>query len=213
MSTAVPILFGCSTEPELLERLRAQSLTSVRTRMNVRGVMRDEGGVTRRYIATAELASLDAIVSTRAMRLNVGLCPISDDVVAPAPASRLHDAPMIGMALLRDDGEHVGAHRVLLLVRGTQSTNCDCVDESLPVQQQTFKMISNNVQCLLSEPTVALTLVGYSDFNGMLAYRHDNEVALVLASAVDGRSPGPASGAGSSDAARTAIPPGSVSGA
>ena len=77
LSTAVPIWFGCSSESELLERLRAQSLTSVRTRMNVRGVMREEGGVTRRYIATAELASLDAIVSTRAMRLNVGLWPIS----------------------------------------------------------------------------------------------------------------------------------------
>ena len=117
------------------------------------------------------------------------------------------------MALLRDDGELVGAHRVLLLVRGTQATNCDSVDEALPMPQQTFKITSNNAQCLLSDPTVALTLVGYSDFKGMLAYRLDNEVALVLASAVDGRSPGPASGAGSSDAARTAIPPGSVSGA
>ena len=97
VSTAVPILFGCSTEAELLERLRRQSLISARTRMNVCG---------------------------------------------------------------------------LIARRGASS-----------------------------------------DFNGMLAYRHDNEVALVLASAVDGRSPGPASGAGSSDAARTAIAPGSASAA
>ena len=126
--------------------------------------------------------------SAAAMRLNVGLCNISADVVSPGPASRLHDAPLIGMALTRDDGEPLGAHRVLLLVRGTQATDCDSVDESLPMAQQAFKITSKGAQCLLSEPTVTLTLVGYSDFTGMLAYRLDKEVALVLVSAVDGNS-------------------------
>ena len=186
--TAVPFLFGCSTEAELKEHVRAQSLTSVRQRMNVRGVLREEGGVTRRYIATAEVASFEAVVSAAAMRLNAGLCNMSADVVSPGPASRLHDAPLIGMALTRDDGEPLGAHRVLLLVRGTQATDCDSVDESLPMAQQAFKITSKGAQCLLSEPTVTLTLVGYSDFKGMLAYRLDKEVALVLVSAVDGNS-------------------------
>ena len=97
------------------------------------------------------------------------------------------------MALNRDDGEPVGAHRVLLLVRGTKTTDIDTVDDTLPMAQQTFKITSENVECLLSDPPVALTLVGYSDFKGMLAYRLDKEVALVMASAVDGTSPGSAS--------------------
>ena len=44
METAVPSLFGCASESELKEHVRAQSLTSVRQRMNVRGVLREEGG-------------------------------------------------------------------------------------------------------------------------------------------------------------------------
>ena len=44
VNTAVPFLFGCDTEVELKEHARAQSLTSVRQRMNVRGVVREEGG-------------------------------------------------------------------------------------------------------------------------------------------------------------------------
>ena len=44
MDTAVPSLFGCASESELKEHVRAQSLTSVRQRMNVRGVLREEGG-------------------------------------------------------------------------------------------------------------------------------------------------------------------------
>ena len=205
VNTAVPFLFGCDTEVELKEHVRAQSLTSVRQRMNVRGVVREEGGVTRRYVATAELAPLEAVVSVGAMRLSTGLSTISGDVVSPGPASRLHDAPMIGMALARDQGEPLGAHRVLLLVRGTQGTDCESIDESLPMAEQVFKISSKNVQCLLSEAAVALTLVGYSNFKGMLAYRLDKEVALVLVSAVDGK-PGMA---GSAAAGSTA---GSVDG-
>ena len=83
----------------------------------------------------AEVAPLDARVSARALPLSAGLCNISADVVIPAPASLLHDAPMVGMALTRDTGEPLGAHRVLLLVRGTQATDCDSVDESLPMPQ------------------------------------------------------------------------------
>ena len=44
VETAAPSLFGCASESELKEHVRAQSLTSVRQRMNVRGVLREEGG-------------------------------------------------------------------------------------------------------------------------------------------------------------------------
>ena len=188
METAVPSLFGCASESELKEHVRAQSLTSVRQRMNVRGVLREEGGGARRYTAMADVAPLDAVVSARALRLSAGLCNISADVVIPAPASQLHDAPMVGMALTRDTGEPLGAHRVLLLICGTEATDCDSVDPSLPMPEQIFKITSKNAKCLLSEsePAVTVTLVGYSDFKNMLAYRLDKETAVVLVSAVDG---------------------------
>ena len=59
MDTAVPTLFGRASESELKEHVRAQSLTSVRQRMNVRGVLREEGGA-RIYAAMAQVAPLDA---------------------------------------------------------------------------------------------------------------------------------------------------------
>ena len=83
----------------------------------------------------AQVAPRDARVSARALRLSAGLCNISADVVIPAPASLLHDAPMVGVALTRDTGEPLGAHRELLLVRGAEATDCDSVDASLPMPQ------------------------------------------------------------------------------
>mgnify|MGYP000220296305 FL=1 len=47
----------------------------------------------------------------------------------------------------------------------------------------------------MSEQAVTVTLVGYSDFKGMLAYRLDKERAVVLVSAVDGKLPGQGSDA------------------
>ena len=44
VDTAVPSLFGCASELELKEHVRAQSLTTVRQRTNVCGVLREEGG-------------------------------------------------------------------------------------------------------------------------------------------------------------------------
>ena len=72
-NTAVPFMFGCSTEGELKARVRAQPLTSARQRMNVRGVLREEGGSARRLVVTAEPSSLEAVVSAGAMRLSAGL--------------------------------------------------------------------------------------------------------------------------------------------
>ena len=50
--------------------------------------------------------------------------------------------------------------------------------------EQTFKVTSTCVRCLLSEPARAITLVGYCDFKHILQYRLDTETALVLGSAV-----------------------------
>ena len=86
---------------------------------------------------------------------------------------------------------------MLLLVQGTQETNCDPIDENLPMAEQTFKVTSRNARCLLSDPAAHVTLEGYSDFKKIMQYRLDTETALVLVSAVTFEAPGSAS-AGSS---------------
>ena len=66
------------------------------------------------------------------------------------------------------------------------------IDDTKPMQEQTFKMVSKNVRCLLSDSSIAVQLVAYSDFKNMLTYRLDKEVAVVLVSAVE-RNDGPGS--------------------
>ena len=198
LGSAAPALFGCSGEEELQRQLGAQSLTSTKVRMNARGLLRVESGAIRRYVATVEPSPLRATVSMTAMRLSLGLSKAADDAVLAVPANRLLDAPLLGMAARRDTGEPLGAHRVLLLVQGTEETNCDPIDENLPMPEQTFKVTSRNARCLLSDPAARVTLEGYSDFKKIMQYRLDSETALVLVSAVTFGAPGSAS-AGSTE--------------
>ena len=103
---------------------------------------------------------------------------------------------MVGLAARRDNGFPIGAFRVLLLARGATETVCDPIDESLPMKQQSFKITSTCVHCLLSEPATQITLVGYCDFKKIMQYRLDTETALVLASAVQIEALGSASAEG-----------------
>jgi hypothetical protein len=50
IAAAVPSLFGCKDEAELMDKLQKGELESVKVRVNVRGVLRIEGGVVERYI-------------------------------------------------------------------------------------------------------------------------------------------------------------------
>ena len=102
-------------------------------------------------MAKVEPAPLQAVVSMTAMRLSLGLSKVADDAVLAAPAGRLLDAPLLDLAARRDSGAPLGAHRVLLLVEGTEETDCDSIDGTLPMAQQTFKMSSPNARCLQSD--------------------------------------------------------------
>jgi len=180
-SDAVPGLYDCTDEAQLRQQLAAQSLTSCKSRMNIRGVIREENGITKKYIVRVEKAPLIADVSLQAMRQCLGLSNISEDVVMPSGADRiLHDG-LVGLALRRDGSDPLNAFRVLLLVRGTEETDLDVIDEKNTV----FKLISKNVSCLLSDSPTTVQLVAYSDLKKSLAYRLDRETALVLVSAVE----------------------------
>ena len=98
------------------------------------------------------------------------------------------DAPMLGLAAKLDKGRPLQCHRVVLLVEGTEESDCDAIDDA-----QIFKITSRNARCLLSDDGVFVTLAGYSDFKKMMQYRLDKETALVLGSAVTLAKPGSAS--------------------
>ena len=119
-----------------------------------------------------------------ATRLCRGLSTVVSEVVLPVPASRIVDDPLVGMATRRDDDVLIGAHRLLLLVRGTTKTTLDPIDPTKPVDQQVFK-VSSQADCLLSDTPMKVNLVGYCDFAKMLTYRLDRESALVLVSAIE----------------------------
>jgi hypothetical protein len=153
--------------------------------VNARGVLKSENGVVKKYIAKITASPLTATVSGEAMRLTLGLSEIAGDIVLAAPAERVEDAPMLGLAVRSDVQGMISAHRVLLLVQGTTPSKLDAIggaDQSLTAQS--YRVASKNVRCLLSDKETYIDLHGYCDFNNMLTYRLDKDVALVLVSAI-----------------------------
>ena len=196
INVAVPALYDCEDEETLRAQIEAQSLTRLKARVNVRGILRAEGGITRRYIVAVEKSCLESIVSMHALRSSLGLSEVTADVVIPVPANRVVDSPVIGMAVVHDNEKLIRAHRVLLLAQGTCETVCESLSQTTSVQEQTFKLTSNSVRCLLCDAPSYFNLVGYSDMKKLLTYRLDNETALILASSVTSPMPGAASADG-----------------
>ena len=203
VSSAAPVLYGCADEAGVRAALDAQSLTGVKERLNVRGILRAEGSATKRYIVEVAIAPLEANVSMAGARVCRGLSEVVGDVVLPVPVGRVLEDPLAGLAVRRDDGKVIGANRVLLLVRGTTSTHMEPIQEGKDMAEQTFKVSSTAADCLLSDQPAKVNLVGYCDFNKMLTYRLDTESALILASAVDCPAPGSASAAGEANPTAT----------
>ena len=197
------MLYGCTDEAGVRAALDAQSLTGVKDRLNVRGILRAEGSATKRYIVEVAIAPLEANVSMAGARVCRGLSEVVGDVVLPVPVGRVLEDPLAGLAVRRDDGKVIGANRVLLLVRGTTSTHMEPIQEGKDMAEQTFKVSSTAADCLLSDQPAKVNLVGYCDFNKMLTYRLDTESALILASAVDCPAPGSASAAGEANPTAT----------
>ena len=95
--------------------------------------------MTKRYIVNAAIAPLGAIVSMAATRLCRGLSAAAGDVVLPVPVGRVRVGPLVGLAVLPDDGNIIGANRALPLVRGTGSTHMEPLQDGKDLAEQTFK--------------------------------------------------------------------------
>jgi hypothetical protein len=185
VATAVPALYGCSDEEELKAKLQKGTLEPQLARVSVRGVLRTDGGAVKKFIAEVGPSPLITKLSPAAMRAAVGLTEIVGGLVIPAPVDRVVDAPMVGLAVRSDFSGSLGAHRVLLLVQGTCESTVDPVGEStVSLHEQSYKVHSTKVRCLLSDGEQYVDLVGYCSFAGMLTYRLDKDVALVRVSAV-----------------------------
>jgi len=182
---AVPALYGLEDKEQVQAALATGTLTLQLTRVNVRGILRTQGDSVKKFIAQITPSPLIVTISRHAMRATLGLSDIGGDVVQAAPAERLEDAPMLGLAVRSDKGGMISAHRVLLLVQGTGASTLDTVggvDQSLT--DQTFRVTSERARCLLSTKESYIDLHGSCDFQSMLAYRLDKDVALVLISAM-----------------------------
>ena len=182
---AMPDLYDCTNEDQVRQQLESQTLTSCKSRMNMRGVIREENGSTKKYIVKVEKTPLDAEVSLQAMRQCLGLSNISEGGVMPSGVDRILHDDLVGLSVKRDGADPLHAYRVLLLVRGTEDTDLDPINET----NTAFKLISKNVTCLLSDSPTTVQLVAYSDLKKSLLYRLDKEAALVLVSAVENYKP------------------------
>ena len=196
ISSAVPALYGCTDESEIKRKLLDGTLESQRVRLNVRGVLRMEGNIEKKYIAEIGESSLSVILSQSPMQLAVGLAEMLGDLVIPVPVERVEEIPMLGLAVRSVSKGSLGAHRVLLLVQFTCPSKLDAIDDSKGLKEQAFKIYSSKVRCLLSASEQHIDLVGYCDFDGTLTYRLDKEAALVLVSAVSLSSPDSVSAGG-----------------
>ena len=178
-------LYGHSSRDDFLSFAEQSSLQQPQGRFHVRGVLRSDAtsGATKIVIGRVLEAPLAAQVSHEALSQMLGLCNIVGDMVVPAPATAIDDTLLSGMVLSGPNDRPVPAHRALLLVKGNEKSTLAALDESLPLQQQSFKVSSKNVRCLLSAGEMLVDLHGYCDFNGMLQYRLDKDTAIVSVSA------------------------------
>ena len=187
IEVAAPSVFGLASKEAVLAAARDQSLAVELRRVNVRGVLRQENGTLKKYIAAIVPSPLTTVLSARAMRATLGLADVAGSVVQVAPVARLIDCPVQGFALATDEPGSVSAHRVLLFVQGTLESSLEPLDPECPaVQKQSFRVTSSKARCLLSEADseMFVDLHGYCNFKTMLQYRLDTDCALVLASAL-----------------------------
>ena len=186
LEDAAPALYGCVDKEAVKEALDQGTLAVQVQRFTARGLLRiDEKGNLKKYIAKISPSPLEVKISAGAMRLALGLADLDGDVVQACPVERVGDASMLGWAVRSDVKGWISAHRVLLLVQGTCESQLDAVGEAKGVKEQSYRVTSNKVRCLLSETESFIDLHGYCDFDHMMTYRLDKDVALVVVSAVE----------------------------
>lgn len=189
VQAAVPRVFDMESKEDLEVALeRGFPLEPKKCRVNVRGVRRfDRQGTARFYVAQVADCPNTTPISTTATRSLLGVCDVQCDGIVPAPVSAIYQCPMLGLAVARSDGKKLGCFRALCLARGTQKSKCSKIDGTAG-QQEAYRVESANATCLISGGAVDLR--GYCNIEGLLDFKLDTEVALLLVSSIRSSSGG-----------------------
>ena len=162
----------------------------------MRGVIRQEDGTIKKFVADVGKSPMKFTISSSAMRAARGLAETLTGVVHAAPLERIVSTPMHGLAVKGEDpfGETtiVLAHRIFILVMRTQESELELLqDDNVGTRQQSFHVKSENAKCLLSvENQKVIDLKCYCSFDSVLNFRLDMESAWVSVTSVtekDGR--------------------------
>ena len=190
---AAPTLYGCETTEEVLQKAKEKALQVQLMRHNMRGLLRLEDGVMRKYVAELLPSPKAFSISSKAMRETRGIAPINSGVAQAAPVDRIVSDAMQGLCLLADasDGsngakEQVPCFAAYILVTGIETTQMHPLIEGVTdMEKQEYMVSSKNAKCVLSGDTdVRIDLQCYCHWNDSLDYRLNKESAIVRVSGV-----------------------------
>ena len=180
IESAVPSIYGLQTRDEVEEKAAAGTLEVVKHRLNVRGVLRVEDAQVKYFVAETYPWDNLARISKSAARLALGFCSIHENIVVASSLAAIAKCPLLGLAIQCGNVGKIGAHRVIMLVEGTQKS----VVHTLPGAGglSAFFVESKRVKCLLGATDTFADIRGYCDLQTMLQYRLDTEKGLVMIS-------------------------------
>ena len=180
IESAVPSIYGLQTREEVETKAAAGTLEVRKRRLNVRGVLRVEEGQVKYFVAETHPWDNLARISKTAARLALGFCSIHEHIIVASKLATITKCPLLGLAIQCGKGCKIGAHRVIMLVEGTQLS----VVQALPGTENpaAYFVESKQVKCLLGATEAFAHIRGYCDFDTMLQYRLDMEKALVMIS-------------------------------
>ena len=169
---AVPALFNCADEEEVMRKHTAGELKPNVQEVNVRGVKRVSNGEVRILVGGIQPSDLKQSPTRVAIQLPafLGLCEGEHGGVVVAPLRSIVFCPLAGLAVRTEDGETVGVHRAIVLVEGTEASTLDPLPNA---QVESFVIRSNNVKCLLEEAgedAGVANLIGYATRASLLQY-------------------------------------------
>ena len=104
---------------------------------------------------------------------------IQENIVVASTVPAITRCPMLGLAIKYGDGGLIGAHRVIMLVEGTQTSRAQPLAGG--GDPASYLVESKKVKCLLGTVEAFADIRGYCDF--------DKEKAIVMISHIDRQDP------------------------
>ena len=187
VESAIPSVYGLKTKEEVEEEARRGTLEVIKHRVNVRGVVRVEGKQVKYFVAEICECDNQERISKTAARWALGFNSIQENVVLASSLVAITMCPLLGLAIKYGEDGLIGAHRVIMVVEGTQTSRAKAMEGS--GEPASYFVESKQVKCLLGSEEALADLRGYCDLDSMLQYRLDKEKAIVMISHIDRKEP------------------------